>query len=901
MSKISLQKVPLLFNFSISPSRIPILKNWKLLVFVLLLLSSCSTKKNTFSRRTYHNLTAHYNGWWNGNESLKTGVDLLNKEVIEDYSTTLSVFNYGNKKEASMLIPNMDRAIEKASITAQKHSMWFRNREYCNWIDDSYLLIGKANFYKQEYTIARQSFNYVLSRFYYTSLKSESQLWLAKTYIETGNFLKAEELLNEIALLFPEEQTAFVRKNLDLVYADLYLKSNQDTKAIAYLEKALELPINRKTIARISYILAQLYQKEEKTDFASNYYQKVVKINSNYQMAFNAKINLAYLYTSKSSQGASLRKSLNKMLKDSKNKNYLDQIHFALAEIDLIEQDTLTAVKHLKAAVKNSRQNLKQKSIASLKLADLLFKKNHFSLAHKYYDTAQQTLPTTSENYLATAKQLSIYFELSKQLSIVEQQDSLLYLARLPESKLNDLADSLISLLKEKETQKRNDENIAQQNSAIGNQIRNTPGPMGMGTALGGGQWYFYNPQARSLGYTEFLAKWGNRPFADNWRLSNKQQNQSTSFAITENGDDKDFKNDSSTNETESNPNSRAYYLKEIPRTEAQKKEANLKIADALYQAAFIYKEELKKNEKARAVFEEFASRTNNHSLQLQVYFQLYQLYDEPLFAQQKNKYKQLIIDNYADTDYALLVQNPDYYREMEKKQNFFSEQYDRAYQAFEQKQYLLALHLSNQAINKPENHPLKANFLFIKAMSMAQTNVMDSMYRTLELLVDKYPDAAIAPLAKTVLSEEGIAFSSEGKTASTDVSKEEAMEKAAELYTLNPDSKHFVLLVLDAEKINVSAIQVRIQDFNKKQNSSLRLTNYPLLDQQYIIAIGEFRNQTDAMTYYRAFQSDQYVFPQLIRNDSKTFVISAENYSRFFIDKDINKYQLFFNNKYFN
>ena len=139
-------KKPSIISFILSFS----LRNGTVLLLTILLISSCSTRKNTFIRRAYHNLTAHYNGWWNGNESLKDGVESLHNVIIEDFSNTLYVFNYGEKSNTSLIASDMDRAIEKGSLTALRHSMWFKNREHCKWIDDSYLMIGKANFYKQE-------------------------------------------------------------------------------------------------------------------------------------------------------------------------------------------------------------------------------------------------------------------------------------------------------------------------------------------------------------------------------------------------------------------------------------------------------------------------------------------------------------------------------------------------------------------------------------------------------------------------------------------------------------------------------------------------------------------------------------------------------------------------------
>lgn len=891
--------MPLEYIKSILKLRSISFRNWTLLVFVFLLLSACSTKKNTFTRRVYHNLTAHYNGWWNGNESLKEGIAKLDKSIVDDYTKTLVVFNYGTKAQVSPILSDMDRAIEKGSITALRHSIWRSNREHCRWIDDSYMLIGKANFYKQEYTSSRQSFNFVISRFFYNETKYDAQLWLSKIYIESGSFQKAETLLNEISSLFEEEETPFIRKNLDLVYADLFLKSNQAEKAKPYLEKALTLPLDRKTIARVSYILAQLNQKENNPGLSSVYYQKVIKLNTNYRMAFNAKINLAFLYTHNSEDGLGLRKSLNKMLKDSKNKDYLDQIYYAIADIDLKDNDSLSAIHNLRMSVKSSTQNQTQKAVASLEAASLLFDKEKFSLAKNYYDTTLLILPQNYDNYNQITKEATIYSNLCKQLSFVQQQDSLLALGQLPQSRLNAMADSLASIVKAMDEQKRDEEVARQQSIAMGNQSRNAPG--GMGVPLGSsGQWYFYNPQARSMGYTEFTAKWGNRALADNWRLSNKQAVENGNFDLVENEDSNKKENDSLSGGSETDPRSRNFYLKDIPRTSEQIEKANMQIADALYQAGFIYKEDLKLNTKALEEFEDFAKRIKNHPQQLQVYFQLYQLYDEKTQADQKNKYKNLIIKEYPETDYAILVQDPNYYLEMEKKQNFFIDQYKRTYQAFEDGQYLLASHHADVALSKPEENPLKANFLYIKALSMAQTSVIDSMYVNLENLIQLYPNAEITPQAKIILSQRGKVFETSAPVLSqNNPVLDKATNEALALYTVNPNDKQFVLVILDAEKINVNAIQTRIQDFNRKQNPKLSLTNYPFIDQKYLITIGEFKNQDEAMKYYRDFISDSYVFPAVLRNDSKTFVISAENFTRFFKDKNIEKYDTFFKLKY--
>ncbi|NJO88726.1 MAG: hypothetical protein HC831_06985 [Chloroflexia bacterium] len=125
----------------------------------------CSTKKNTRSTRAYHNLTAHYNVYFNGNESLKSGRLKLKKTYQEDYSRILPVFRYEDEAVASLVASEMDRTIKKCAKTIKSHSItakpkvdkksltreeqaFMAQAEYCKWIDNAYLLMGKAHFIK---------------------------------------------------------------------------------------------------------------------------------------------------------------------------------------------------------------------------------------------------------------------------------------------------------------------------------------------------------------------------------------------------------------------------------------------------------------------------------------------------------------------------------------------------------------------------------------------------------------------------------------------------------------------------------------------------------------------------------------------------------------------------------
>ena len=101
----------------------------------VILLNGCSTKRNTFTRRAYHNLTSHYNVFWNGQYSLNEGDKQLKNNAKDDYSKVLRVYNYGDKTEAMSLNSQMDRALQKTSICVQKHTMKFNGKERVKWID----------------------------------------------------------------------------------------------------------------------------------------------------------------------------------------------------------------------------------------------------------------------------------------------------------------------------------------------------------------------------------------------------------------------------------------------------------------------------------------------------------------------------------------------------------------------------------------------------------------------------------------------------------------------------------------------------------------------------------------------------------------------------------------------
>ena len=487
---------------------------------------SCSTKKDTFTSRTYHNLTSHYNVYWNGRESLDEGIAEFNERVTDNYTEVLAVFNYGTDAEAQTIYPQMDRAIKKGSIAIQKHSMNFNGNEKVKWIDDCYMMIGEAYFYKKEYISARRTFNFINKEFGDNSIKYEAMLWLAQTYNQLEEYEKAEPLLNLITKdegegLVPLE----VSNKLPQVYADHYIMQEKYELSIDYLYEALSYTPSRRVMVRMLFILAQIFQANDDLVRATDLYKQVIKKNPPYEMAFQAKINMAKSYDATSGDSKSLIKYLTKMIKDEKNKDYLDQIYYALAEVALKDNDLDKAIEYLALSVEKSIKNNHQKATSALKLADIYFDIPEYELAQAYYDTTMMFLTEDYPDYKNIKAKTTVLSELVVNLITIQYQDSLQRLVNMSTSDRNKIIDGIIAEYQAELERKRQEEALERQLERIDQQNSRTGGgPISPTMPVSTGKsWYFYNEGTKSYGYSEFIKKWGKRKLEDLWRLKDKK------------------------------------------------------------------------------------------------------------------------------------------------------------------------------------------------------------------------------------------------------------------------------------------------------------------------------------------------------------------------------------------
>ena len=871
-------------------------------VMALLLLSGCSTKKNTLTRRMYHNLTSHYNIYFNGELAIQEGEEQLRTAVKDDYTKVLRVYNYGTQQNGMAMNSTMDRALEKASICVQKHSMNFGSRERVKWIDDAYLVMGKAHFYKHDYIPAKRTFDYVATEYSYNDISYVANMWLIKTYIQTEEYPKAVAMIEQL-----QAKTAGLSKppkelmcNFDFTIADYFIAVKDYNNAVKYLKSGILLNKDHDLRTRAMFILGQIYMRQGDSERATAQFKKVIKRNPEYEMVFESRMNMAKVGTADNAK--ELYKMMNKMLRDSNNEDYRDRIYYAMAELALREGDETKAIDYLRKSVAAYKDNQIQRAQSSLKAATMFFEKNQYELAQAYYDTAVTSMNREVEGYDSIRNISQTLNELVMYANVVRDQDSLMRVAAMDSVSRNMLIDKIIAQVIEQEQiekeRREYEEQLALMGSTVGG---NEPEKNPMeATSTAGGSWYFYNQTSVSKGITEFTRKWGMRKNEDNWRISDQR---SLAAAMKgESGDEKkeEGKEGEGGKETASLTNhDRGYYLQDLPFTPEQKEVADSLIADGLYHLGFLYMDRLSDLPRSIESYEELDRRYPNGKQELPTWYALYKMHKDLGHEEQSLIYKGKIFDKYPTSSYAEFINDPTYFEKLQALEREASDFYSKTYEAFEQGQYYRVKMNTERAMQLYETDTaFMPRFAFLNAVAEGRLTSIDTMAFRLYNLVRNYPQSSITPYARRVL--ESVNEEYHLGLVLTDINKKEGGDKPEVKkeapYTYEPNIEHFVMIVCDTKSVRVDPLMVRISDFNKKEHRtrSFNLKSVVLDDARTLITIGNFDSQAKATDYITSMQISDYVFGGIDKAKYQIVPISSKNYPVFYQAKNMDEYNTF-------
>ncbi|MDA0890151.1 MAG: hypothetical protein O3A52_03255 [Bacteroidetes bacterium] len=847
--------------------------NGLILALILLISPSCSTKKKSWVNRQYHNTTAKYNGYFNGNESIKDGLKKLHANHIDDYTTTISVFPTGDLKTAQKTNSYMDKAIQKGSIVIQRHSMKIKGTEYCKWIDDNYLMVGKAYFYKGDFEEAIKTFSFIINEYSKNEIRFEAALWLVRGYVEKGDFTSAESVL--LDLLKDKKFPNKLDKELAVVAADFYVQKKDFTTATTELLNATELIKRKRKKVRLNYILAQIYQYSYNYPLAQKHYELVLKSNPEYEMAFNAKMSLARSLESGNPDTKKMKEKLFKMTKDDKNKEYLDQIYYTIAEMEINNGDTLSAIENYTLSAVNSVENNSQKALSFLALGKIYFEKGSYKLASANYDSTIFYMYNDFRLYEEANSRHLILTDLVSNINIVEMQDSLQMLAKLPKSEQSAVIGTIIQAEFEKERRAAEDQSLKQQ--MMYESGRNGGREEQFGSNTSGGQWYFYNPATLSFGMSEFRKKWGTRKLEDDWRRKDKKI--STNFEIDSTATDSISVEAQNTKD----PN---YYLNQLPKTKEDFENSDSQIKEALYQLGVIYKEELNKinlsTDNFVAIFTRFPNDEQYAALAL---YNVYINYLETNNPKATNS-KETLLSKYPNSIYAKMIVDLNYTSEILSKKDLAELNYQEIFLLYKENVF-------DQVLVKTENisdEKYKNKLLLLRALSFIQKEEMDKATTILKNISEE--DEKVSQEAKYILD------------AINDPAK---MKKANELalagspYLYRSNNQHMIILVLPKEGVDVTYLKTLISDFhtNSLGNEVFEISALLLGLDQHLLMIKSFENIKKSMDYYELFILEGSVMEVLNKSEYKIMSISFENFQEFYKNKDTQGYHNFFTKNY--
>ncbi|MGC8824531.1 MAG: tetratricopeptide repeat protein [Bacteroidales bacterium] len=881
-----------------------------LLLGIMVLQLSCSTKRNTFMSRSYHTLTAHYNVYFNGNESYKRGIKKMTQQHRDDFTALLPVFIYPGTEAANGVSTDMDRAIKKASKTIVLHSItakpdykkgvkterqkaFYNKREYNKWIDDAYLLMAKAYLVKGELGYANNILRQMLKDYPRENTIIEAQLFLARKLILEDEFTESGEILEKLS-----EQKKFSKKHLSLlnaIYAEYYIRRKMPDKAAEKLEIAAKSAPNKFYRLRYTFILGQLYQQMGNNAKASEKYNQVIRMNPPYEMTFNARINMANVFEKGKGNAAEIRERLYKLLSDEKNIEYRDQIYYALGNLYLAENDKPKAIEHYKLSVASSTGNSQQKARSYLAIADLYYQDKDYLSAQAYYDSSLTLLDTKYADYELINSRARSLTLLAKSLQRVAFEDSVQFVARMSENERNMFIDQIIAKVKEKEAEeaRRQQELLQEQQNNLMAYNEMQGRSMTSSAAVGGG-WYFYNLSAKSSGEAEFKLKWGNRKLEDNWRRSNKS-------VITVEGDETAATDEGKTGDADKKDahkglsnKTREYYLVDLPLTDSALRVSHERIISSLLTSASIYKNDLHEYTLAAGQYQEIVRRYPDRPEAAEAYFQLYMLARQQNNMARAEEYKSKLLLQFPESAYARMLANPNFLNELQEKERQVSQLYEQAYQQFNQGNFQQVLRLSQQGITQYPNHSLKLKFTFLQSLAKGRLLGNDTLRIELASFIRAYPKSEEASMAKDIIA---------ALDAIHPESKAEAEKQMARTIFRQPqeNDRHWIVVALKGMNINpANQLSFNLINYNLDHypNINLNVKIESLGNKNQLVIVREFKTRTEAMNYLNSISADAEVRRD-VNNIEDIFVITEANYPLLQGEGSIDTYRVFYRETY--
>ena len=909
------------------------MKKHKLHIALLLLLTtwllwSCSTQKNTAKSRFFHAFNTKYNIYYNGSQAFIDGALEKENGNKDNFTEIIPLYTVGNKTSTQLGTANFQRSIEKCEKAIKLHSItrrpvwdksrrkterdreWLNRREYNPFLWKVWLLMGRAQFYSGQFDEAIATFSH-MSRLYETqpAIYQKARAWLAKTYVEQANMYDAEDVIRNI---MRDSLDWRAQKEWDYTLADYYISTANYSKGAEYLRKVIKHEMRRKQKAREWYLLGQLYKEMNKPQEAYKAFKHVVRLNPPYETAFNARIAMTEVMAR--GQSKKMVSKLRQMAANDNNKNYLDQIYYAMGNIHLAERDTMKAIAAYEMGNKKSARNGIEKGVLLLKLGNIYWEREKFADASRCYNEALGLLNKERKDYEQLSERSKVLDELVPHTNAIELQDSLQALAKMNEKDRNAAIDRAIAAYKKKiKSEKSNnseysDNSEHSDNSEPSNFSNNSKKIKVTNLSKAPATWYFYNPMAVSQGKETFMRLWGKRENKDNWQRANKTVVSNDIAANETASTEADSINNVSETETETekldsarnNPLKREYYLAQIPLTPEQLSASNQLLQDGLFNAGVIFKDKLNNLPLSEKAFTRLLRDFPDYPNMADAYYHLYLLYARKGNMTKAESYVDMLKNKYPDNQWTKLLTDPYYKENVIRGEHLEDSLYAATYEAFKTDQADVVKQNAELSATRFPQGANRDKFLFINGLSMLNEGDGDGCMEQLKEVVEKFPESEVSKMAGMIIKgvQEGRRLHG-GKFDIDDVWTQRDVvlsgdSTAVDTLSIERNDHYLFMLVYSPDSVNQNQLLFELARYNF---TNFLVRNFEIqIDQDREfnrMIVSGFMSYDEALQYARMLYDNESL--RNLTAGTMRLIVSEKNLPSLGTKYSYDEYQLFY------
>jgi tetratricopeptide (TPR) repeat protein len=826
----------------------------------------------------------------------------------DDYSNMLSFYPYTLESTSSQKT-ELDSVIYTSTAGILLHDL--RN----DWIDNMYMLIGKAYFFRKEFDSALMTFQFINYNLFprkrknddddrivgtgSTSIASkekrnilqkltalppsrnEAIIWLARTLIEQNEFAESGGLINTLQV--DPNLPKRLRNDLEEVNAYWFFKQGLYDSAAVHLEEALSTADTKQDRSRWEFLLAQLYEQSGNYGKASEFYSKASKHTVDPLLDIYARLNDAKML--KSTNPKELDKSISnlaKMGKRDKYEAYRDIVYFSAGQLSLQKPDTNAAIAFFNRSLKYNTDNVNYKNRVYLQLGDIAYSRKQYRLAATMYDSLQTGSDSVLDKRIAELQERKAALtKIADALSIIEREDSLQRIALMTPAEREDHVRKMVRKLRKEKGYKDDG------NSGGGGTINspfNTNNSQPVDIFAGNkGEWYFNNASRKSKGFNEFKSVWGDRPNVDNWRRKAGIQttiNNPNNPANTKSG--QTDPNNKGAN-AQSQDISYEGLMKDIPLTEEKLNASNELIAASMIDLAKAYQNDLEEYQLAIDTYEDYLKRFPTRLLDGEVYLGLYFCYTKLGNTSRAAYYKDLLNSKFASSKSGQMLNNPSSLNP-KTKDAAATKLYEDIYNLFIEGDFVRAVAEKKRADSLYGVNYWTPQLLYIEALNHVKNRDDSAAIKGLQLIIANDPNSPLRNKAETMidvlkrraeiekyLTELQVTREEENqlkapetpkpvtpKPVTPPVGKDTATKAAAPLssgpFVMTVNAPHHVLMILDkVDGVYINEAKNAFTRYNRENYYSLPLTiTKDAIDaERNLLVISSFPDAATAMLYY--------------------------------------------------